>query len=95
VNSPRFDGLSRQDFPEAITWESKAPVFDVAVCGNGSLLTHSTASPSLMVMAAGWNCVPSISTVWVDGADAAAAASGGRLQASQPNAATTKKARRA
>src|SRR5690606_29136823 len=40
---------------------------DAAVCGNGSLLTHVTESPALIVRSAGANCVASIATVCVAG----------------------------
>src|SRR5438128_1098421 len=37
----------------------------VAVCGNGSLFTHTTRSPRLTVRVSGTKRVPSIATVWV------------------------------
>src|SRR5581483_277056 len=44
--------------------ESNVPAA-VAVCGNGSLLTHTTRSPRLTVRVSGTKRVPSIATVWV------------------------------
>ena len=56
-----------------MTCESKPPALDVAVCGNGSLFTHTTESPALMVRTAGSNPVASMVTVCVAGLRACAA----------------------
>src|SRR4051812_25691686 len=42
----------------------------VAVCGNGSLFTHTTRSPRLTVSVSGMKRVPSMATVWVFAASA-------------------------
>src|SRR5438093_863353 len=48
--------------------ELKPRVPVVAVCGNGSLLIHTTRSPRCTVSVSGVKRVPSIVTVWVFGA---------------------------
>src|SRR5687768_5376332 len=50
-------------------FESNSPGA-VAVCGNGSLLTHTTRSPRRTSTFSGAKRVPSMSTVWVSAATA-------------------------
>src|SRR5450631_981409 len=53
ANSPFFAAVYCHDFPGPISCESKPPAVEVTVCGNGSLLTHTTESPAFTVSDAG------------------------------------------
>ena len=53
------------DFSDAMSFESKPPVFEVAVCGYGSLFSHTIESPAFTVRSAVSNLVPSIVTLCV------------------------------
>ena len=69
---PFFAAVSVHDFPAAMVWESNPPTFDVDVCGNGSLFTHTTVSPAFTASVDGSKRDPSIVTVWVVGGAATA-----------------------
>src|SRR5829696_9233363 len=54
-----------------MTFESKPPLGDVAVCARMSLLTHTIVSPAFTSICAGVKLAASMVTVWVAGLRAA------------------------
>src|SRR3954453_8210840 len=91
---PFFDAVYVQDCPAAIDCELNVPSFDVAVCGNGSLFTHTIVSPAVTMSAEGSNFDPSIVTVCVVALAVAAPPARHVPDAATVNAATSNSQRR-